>query len=286
MKCTFAHRMRTTRAHVPIEEVLAAAGVDMPLAPSAQRPLSEEEELALAEERRNSLAQLQEEVEKGTIETGTADKNSDELVFASIRASFDQPVASSSMANGHSHSHTHKRTDSAETTKPRRSRSSGQIVATASAGQWRGTTPLYRNIKDPFPQLSSLRLGMSNGSTTSLSDGQVAAGPSNPTTVTSIRPRNSSRPSSAIAASCPNSAIGPSCRPSTAPRPTIASVQTRPDNTLTHPGTAQRAGNKVTLKLVKGKWTQAQDITDVDDTTEAGTEAGSDSDSTISSLEG
>ena len=286
MKCTFAHRMRTTRAHVPIEEVLAAAGVDMPLAPSAQRPLSEEEELALAEERRNSLAQLQEEVEKGTIETGTADKNSDELVFASIRASFDQPVASSSMANGHSHSHTHKRTDSAETTKPRRSRSSGQIVATASAGQWRGTTPLYRNIKDPFPQLSSLRLGMSNGSTTSLSDGQITAGPSNPTTASSIRLRTSSRPSSAIATSCPNSAISPSCRPSTAPRPTIASVQTRPDNMLTHLGTAQRAGNKVTLKLVKGKWTQTQDITDVDDTTEAGTEAGSDSDSTISSLEG
>lgn len=42
----------------------------------------------------------------------------------------------------------------------------------------------------------------------------------------------------------------------------------------------------MTLKLVKGKWTQADDVTDADDTTEAGTEAGSDSDSTISSLEG
>ena len=252
----------------------------MPLAPSAQRPLSEEDELVLAEERRTSLAQLQEEVEKGTIEIDEGDGNSEELVFAPLpmRASFDQLVASPSIADGYSH--THKRIDSTETTKPRRSRSSGQIIATPSAGQWRGTAPVYRNIKDPFPQLSTFRSGTSNGSITSV-NGQATAVPSNLATATSARSGTDSRPSSAIA-SCPNSAISTSRRPATAPRSSITSAEARPDTTTSHPG----AGNKVTLKLVEGKWTQAEDVTDADDTTEAGTEASSDSDSTISSLEG
>lgn len=67
LRCTFAHRMHTTRSHTPIQHVLAAAGVDLyarweqPASRSEKSLLmmSEADQAKWMEVRNQSLATLQ-----------------------------------------------------------------------------------------------------------------------------------------------------------------------------------------------------------------------------------
>jgi hypothetical protein len=68
MKCTYAHRMRTTRGHAPITDVLAAGGMDVFVrlqresVTAAQRSLytmSQDTEARFQENRKKNLSKIQ-----------------------------------------------------------------------------------------------------------------------------------------------------------------------------------------------------------------------------------